>query len=90
MGAMTMNMGRSLAVNIIMVWLFCWILGKMNMASFGTIFTASLFTGFIVFFNTAYTGNIWYKWFDIMAFFWDSMISWGVCGLWLGWYLQKK
>ncbi len=88
--AMMKNMARGLVVDIIMIWLFCWILGKINMASFGTIFTASIMMGFIVFFNTSYTGNIWYKWFDIMAHFTDSMASWGICGLWLGWYLKKK
>lgn len=88
--SMAMNMARGLLVDIIMVWLFCWILGKMNMVSFGTIFTASLFTGLIAFFNTAYIGNIWYKWFDIMAHFTDAMVSWGVCGLWLGMFLKKK
>lgn len=88
--AMTMNMARGLITDIIMIWLFCWILSKFNMASFGTIFTASLFMGFITFFNTAYTGTIWYKFFDIMAYFTDSMVSWGVCGIWLGWYMKKN
>jgi hypothetical protein len=88
--SMITNMARGLVVDIVMIWLFCWILGKINLAGFGTIFTASLFTGLIVFFNTAYTVNIWYKWFDIMAYFTDAMLSWGICGLWLGWYLKKK
>ncbi len=88
--AMMKNMALALVINIITISLFCWILGKMNMAGFGTIFTASIFMGFITFFNTAYIGSIWYKFFDIMAYFTDSMVSWGVCGLWLGWYLKKK
>jgi hypothetical protein len=88
--AMVMNMVRALLVDIVMVWLFCWLIGKMNMPGFGTIFTASIAMGFIVFFNTAYIGHIWYKFFDIMAYFMDAMVSWGVCGLWLGWYLKKK
>ncbi len=87
---MIMNMARGLIVNIITIWLFCWIIGKMNMATFGNILTASIFTGLIVFFNASYIGNIWYKWFDIMAHFADAMISWGACGLWLGWYLKKR
>ncbi|MEO7265115.1 MAG: hypothetical protein ABIW38_09395 [Ferruginibacter sp.] len=87
---MMMNMGRGLIVDIITVWLFCWILGKINIASFGTIFMASLFLGLIIFFNSSYTANIWYKWFDIMAHFTDAIVSWGVCGIWLGWYLGKK
>ncbi len=88
--SMFKNMARGLVVDMVMVWLFCWILGKMNMAGFGTIFMASICMGFITFFNTAYTGHIWFKFFDVMAYFADSMISWGVCGLWLGWYLKKS
>jgi hypothetical protein len=88
--SMIKNMARGLIVDIVMVWLFCWILGKINMAGFGTIFTASIFMGFITFFDTAYTNNIWFKWFDVMAYFTDAIASWGVCGLWLGWYLKKK
>ncbi|MEO6406811.1 MAG: hypothetical protein ABIY51_11675 [Ferruginibacter sp.] len=89
-GDMVMNMGRQLIVDMVMVWLFCWLLGKINVLSFGTIFTASLVLGLIAFFNTAYTVNIWYKWFDIMAHFGDCIISWGLCGLWLGWYLKRR
>lgn len=87
---MMKNMARGLVVDIIMVWLFCWILGRMTPLTFGNIFIASICMGFITFFNTAYTGSIWYKLFDIMAYFTDSMVSWAVCGIWLGWYLQKK
>lgn len=88
-GDMILNMVRGLIVNIIMVLLFCWILSKMN-AGFGTILIASLFTGLIVFFNSPYTINIWYDWFDIMAHFTDAIVSWGFCGLWLGWRLGRK
>ena len=87
---MMMNMIRSLLVNIVILMLFCWMLGKMNMAGFGTIFAASIFMGLIVFLNAPYTMNIWYKSFDIMAHFTDAIVSWGVVGLWLGWYLGKK
>lgn len=87
---MTMSMIRSLLVDIIMIMLFCWILGKMHMAGFGTIFMSSLFMGLILFLGSAYTMHIWYKSFDLMAYFIDALVSWGVVGIWLGWYLGKK
>ena len=87
---MMMNMIRALLVNIVMIMLFCWILGKMNMAGFGTIFMSSLYMGLIIFLGSSYSNNIWYKWFDIMAYFTDALISWALVGLWLGWYLGKK
>ena len=89
-GAMVTNMVRALIVDIIMVWLFCWLLSKINAPGFGKIFAASLATGLIVFFSSPYTISIWYKWFDIMAHFTDAIVSWGLCGLWLGWWLTRK
>ena len=87
---MVMNMIRGLLVNIIAVFLLCWILVRMAAPSFGTILTASLFTGFIVFLNAPYTNFIWYDGFDIWAHLADAVISWGACGLWLAWWLRRN
>ncbi|MBK9485026.1 MAG: hypothetical protein IPO01_07365 [Chitinophagaceae bacterium] len=38
MDKMFMNMGRSLVVNIFIIWLLCWLLTKINAPSFGTVF----------------------------------------------------
>src|SRR4029079_13859894 len=89
-GAMIMNMVRALLTDIIIVWLFCWIISKLNVPRFGKIFIASLSTGLIVFLSSPYTISIWYKWFDIMAHFTDAIVSWGLCGLWLGWWLTRQ
>jgi hypothetical protein len=87
---MTMNMIRGALVNIVMVWLLCWILLRLAKPGFGTIFTASLFTGFIVFLNVPYTNHIWFQSFDLMAHFVDAVVSWGACGLWLAWWLSRN
>ncbi|MBC7828816.1 MAG: hypothetical protein H7122_13790 [Chitinophagaceae bacterium] len=87
---MAMNMIRGLLVDIIAVGMLCWMLSKMNLPSFGTILTASIFTGLIVFLTAPYTGHIWYQTFDIMAFFMDAIVGWGACGLWLGWWFSRK
>jgi hypothetical protein len=90
MNKMLMNMGRSLLINILVVWLLCWLLVKIPSASFGTIFTGSLFAGLIVFFNAPYTLHIWFGSFDLIAHFIDMIVSWGVVGLWLGWWLRRS
>ena len=90
MDKMYMNMGRSLVVDIFIIWLLCWLLAKIPSPSFSTIFLGTLGTGIIVFLNAPYTLHIWYGSFDLMAHFTDALVSWGVTGLWLGWWLRRK
>ena len=90
MSHMFMNMGRSLAVNIFIVGLLCWLLLKIPSPSFGTVFIGTLGTGIIAFLHGPYTMHIWYDSFDLMAHFTDALIAWGVTGLWLGWWLTRK
>jgi len=87
---MTSNIVRGLIVDIIMVAFLCWILVRISPSSFGTVFIACLFTGVIVFINSPYTIHIWYPKADIMAHLTDALVSWGLCGIWLGWWLNRK
>ncbi|MBI1343670.1 MAG: hypothetical protein GC171_12110 [Terrimonas sp.] len=91
---MDMNMGmsitRALISDMIMVILLCWMLSKMTSPSMGTVFASSLFTGMIAFINGAYTMHIWFGSFDLMANLTDTVVSWGLCGLWLGWWWSRK
>jgi len=90
---MGMNMIRGLLADIIMVIMACWILVKINSKSFGVYFISSLLIGLIAFINNPYTGHIWYPMHDINYLLLDAIVAWGLCGLWLGWYLgsrQKK
>lgn len=89
MSKMFMNMGRSLAVDIFIVWLLCWLLVKIPSPSFSTIFIGSAGVGIIVFLNAPYTLHVWYGSFDLMAHLTDALVSWGVTGLWLGWWLRR-
>jgi hypothetical protein len=91
--ALDVNMGsniiRGLIVDIIMVALLCWILMKISVRKFSTIFIACLLTGIIVFINSPYTIHIWYPKADIMIHLADALVSWGLCGIWLGWWLSR-
>ncbi len=87
---MFMNMARGLLVNIVMVWLLCWLLVKIPVRSFATVFLGSIGTGLIVFLNAPYTMHIWYGSFDLMAHFVDVLGEWGITGLWLGWWLTRE
>ena len=87
--AMTMNMVRGFLVNFFIVLLFCWIVAKMAAPGFGTILAAAVAVGLIAFLNEPYTGFIWYKTFDIWPDFFDAVVSWGLTGIWLAWWLRR-
>jgi hypothetical protein len=88
--SMGMNMARGLLVNIIIVYLLGWILTRGGPLSFGTIFLSCVFVGLIAFFNFPYTYFIWYRSPGIWMDFLDALVSWGLTGIWLGWYLNRK
>ena|ERR1700676_4929904 len=92
--ALHVNMGANIAMglvnDIVIVGLLCWILMKMKDSGFGKIFMASLITGIIVFLNSPFTMHIWYPKADLSVHFLDAVISFGLCGLWLGWYLGRS
>lgn len=87
---MGLNMGRGLITNIILAWLLIWLLGKFAKNDFITTLTAALVLGVIVYLNSAYTSHIWYSLFDIRAFLIDTLLMWGLTGIWLGWWLNRK
>lgn len=86
---MVMNMVRGFIVNVIIVLLFCWLLRRMHVTGFGTVVGSALVVGLIVFLNAPYTGYIWYQNFDIWAHLGDAVVSWGLTGLWLAWWLGR-
>lgn len=87
---MLINMGRGLLVDILMVWLFVWLITRNGTPSFGTIFMSAVVLGFIAFLNFPYAYFIWYKSPGIWSDFMDAIVAWAACGVWLGWYLNKK
>ncbi|MBX9782918.1 MAG: hypothetical protein K2X48_06480 [Chitinophagaceae bacterium] len=87
---MGMNMARGAIADIIIVCLLCWMFSKMGPQGFSIYLLASIFVGIICFTNGPYTGHIWYPLHDINAFFIDAIASWGIVGLWLGWWMGRK
>lgn len=84
------NMIRGLIVDMLIVGFFCAIISRMNSLNFIAIFISALFVGMIVFFNVPYTNHIWFKGFDLMAYFIDCIVGWALIGIWLGWLYGKK
>lgn len=87
---MMMNMVRGFLSNVVMIALLLWILNRLQLKTFGTVFTSCLIVGIITFINQPYTGSIWYDYFDTWAYLLDSVASWALCGLWLGWLYNRR
>jgi len=87
---MPMNMFRSFATNFFIVLFFCWIIAGYSTNSFGKTFIAALLTGFIIFLHASYIEHVWYETFDLSGHLIDYMVSWGITGIWLGWWLNRK
>ena len=87
---MGMNMAKNFVTNFIMVLFFCWIISGYTANSFGKTFIAALLVGLIIFLHASYTEHIWYETFDLEAHLADYLVSWGITGIWLGWWLNRK
>ena len=85
---MSANMGRGLFVDIIAVLLLAWLLLKMNNTNFQSILLSSLAVGMIGYLTTVYTNSIWFQ-THTMGDLIDSIVSWGLVGAWLGWWLKR-
>jgi hypothetical protein len=88
--SMYMNMLKGFLCCVLIVAFLCWILSRWAKLSFGSVFIASILTGLIVFLNEPYNQHIWYQSFDIKAHLVDALASWGLCGVWLGWWMKRK
>lgn len=87
---MGVNMAKNFVTNFIMVLFFCWIISGYTSNTFGKTFIAALLVGLIIFLHSSYTEHIWYETFDLKAHLADYLVSWGITGIWLGWWLNRR
>jgi hypothetical protein len=87
---MGMNMTRGLIIDIIMVWLFISILSRGKINTLGGMLYTSLVIGVLNFLFFPYTNFIWYESPGIYIEMLDAIAAWGLCGLWLGFFLREK
>lgn len=86
---MTSNIIRGLLVAIIAAFLVTWVLMKQT-TSFGGTFMSCLFIGVAGYLFIPYSGHIWFQNPGATTHLVDALASWGLCGIWLGWWLNKK
>lgn len=89
---MTMQIIRGFLISLFCVLLCCVIIGRLGNKTFGSIFATTLYIGIICFLFVWYTGHNWMgtSWGVLKPELIDDLASWGLTGIWLGWWYSRK
>ncbi|HEV8285855.1 MAG TPA: hypothetical protein VGQ09_16195 [Chitinophagaceae bacterium] len=89
--SMTTPMIIGFVIDIILVILLISILTRGGLPSFIGIFTGAIAVGIFTFLWGPYMLHNWYNvsWSGITGHLIDAIVAWGLCGLWLGWWLRR-
>jgi hypothetical protein len=88
-GDMAGQMIRGFLIALVSVWIVCWLLKGIN--GFSNIFIRSLMIGFFAWLFVHYNNHNWFAtpWSVLKGELIDILAAWGLCGLWLGWWLNR-
>lgn len=87
--SMAGNIVRALIASIVLAFFVCWVLMKNTNSGFLTTFISCILIGVAGYLFFPYSGVIWFKNPGAMTYLIDALVSWGLCGLWLGWWLNR-
>jgi hypothetical protein len=89
---MAMPMIRGFLVDIFLVISLIYILTRGAIPIPRRVFSASVAIGLAFFLWGPYMGHIWFDlpWSMIKGDLIDSLVAWSLCGIWLGWWLNRK
>jgi hypothetical protein len=90
-GGMAMPMIRGFLVNVFLVISLIYILTRAGVPIPRRVFGASVALGLSFFLWSPYMGRIWFDlpWHMIQGDLIDSVAAWSLCGIWLGWWLNR-
>lgn len=83
------NMARGLIIDILAVFLLSWILSQMAQLDMKTAVMTSVAIGIIGYLSISYLNSVWFEGNTIPDLI-DAIVSWGIIGAWLGWWLPKN
>ncbi len=86
---MGMNMGRALVINILSAFMLCYLFLGDEKLTFMKVLTGSLMVGLISYLTLPYLNSIWFKTNSIPDLI-DTIVQWGLVGVVLGWWLNRK
>lgn len=89
---MAMPMIRGFLVDVFLVYLLIYIFTRGGTPPFLRIVAASFSTALFTWLLGPYMNRIWFQvpWSTITPQLIDAVVSWTLCGLWLGWYYNRK
>jgi hypothetical protein len=86
---MGMNMFRGFVADFFALLLLTWVLLKFEVLNMRNAVQASIFVGLVGYLTIPYLRNIWFE-EDSIGYLIDTLVSWGLVGVWLGWWLPRK
>jgi hypothetical protein len=88
---MTMRFIRCILVDIFLVISLIYILTRGGIPIARRVFSGSVAFGLATWLWTQYMGRIWFDlpWHMITGQLIDSIVAWALCGIWLGWWLNR-
>ena len=89
---MTMPMIRGFLIDLFLVFSLIYILTRGGIPTGMRVFAGSVALGFFTWLWGPYTNHNWYQvpMEAISGHLIDGVIAWGLVGLWLGWWLNRK
>ena len=90
---MVSRMIRAFLVNLFLVVSLIYILSRGGAVPIARrIFSGAFAFGLAIFLAGEYMGRVWFDlpWHMIQGQLIDSLASWSLCGIWLGWWLNRK
>jgi len=84
-----LNMFRGFVVNTLAVFLLVWLLVKIPELNMSTAITSSVMVGLIGYLTINYINSVWFE-TNSIPYLIDAVAQWGLCGVWLGWFLGRK
>jgi len=88
---MAMPMIRGFLVDFFLVISLIYVLTRGGIPIARRAFSGSVALGLMTFLWGEYMGHIWFElpWSMILPTLLDSIVAWGLCGLWIGWWLNR-
>lgn len=84
------NMIQGLIAAIVAMFFVCWVLMKNTLRTFLTTFLSTLLIGFAGYLFIPYSQRIWFESPGATTDFIDTLMGFGLAGVWFGWYLKPK